>query len=141
MVNKSATFTIGVTGKSIVITLMGSQNADAVQAIRREVESRLAMKRGPRDILVDLSGADVPDKAALMRSLEFLREVPFRRMAAFGGTPALMLLVNTLLKEGGPNDRLKVFRDQKLARMWLEYADNPVRAKLRQQKNRLRPPK
>jgi hypothetical protein len=138
MARSKPSFTVETEGKLIVITVVGRQSAAAVQEIRRQVEVRLAAKHGPKDILVNINRADIPNRKSLMASLVFLREVPFRRIAVFGNKPNLMLVVGSLLKlSGGTNEHFKIFRSENLARDWLKQAHHPIRTKLKQQGARL----
>ena len=123
------------------MAVFGSQTAEAVAAIRKEIEAFLGRKRGPRDLLVDITSSEVPSEEAFRVSLTAVQEVPFRRLAVFGGKPAVLLNTHQMMEEGGSNDRLKVFRSEALARQWLRQAGHPVRAKLKQQTERLLPGK
>lgn len=125
----------------MVVVVFGPQTASAVSAIRKEIESLLSLKHGPRDILVDATRADVPNQQSFEMSLLAVQEVPFRRLAVFGGKPAMLRHVHHLLEKGGNNERLKVFRSEVPAREWLEQASHPMLTKLKQQTERLRPDK
>lgn len=125
----------------MIVVVFGPQTIQAVGGIRKEIESLLDSKHGPCDLLVDVTRAEVPGELASQAALLAVQEVPFRRLAVFGGKPGMLQHVHQLLAEGGGNERLKVFRSEALAREWLEQASHPMRTKLKHQTERLRPDK
>lgn len=125
-------------GPLVLVVVIGVQTPRSLNALHAEVNALLVQRRGPRDVLVDVRDAGIPSRRSVEISLEFLRTAPFRRMAVFGTQPSLMILVNSMLKLSGGNERLKIFRDETLARQWLEEARHPIRTKLKQKTARFR---
>jgi len=125
-------YTVGVDGDLIVIDIFTKQSAANVQAVRRRVEELLTQKHGPKDILVRHQGApNLPDKQAIEATMQSLREVPFRRLAVVTTTPKRMEVTHGLFQALDASDRLKLFRDEGLAREWLKEAGHPIRTKLK----------
>ncbi len=113
-------FTLEKEGSCLRLALHGSLKAQDVQGISQAVWDAVAGDNSV-DLLVDMTDAGVPDKGMLDASLSTLRRGLARRVAVYGpAKPGLMAAANQLLHAGGnDNERIKIFRDEELARKWL----------------------
>lgn len=108
-----------------------------VRGVIEELRGILASKHAPRDILIELTGSGAPNKESAKLALESIKELPFRRMAAFSKAPIRVQAVKEIFKLADSSDRLKLFRDETDARNWLE--DVSPGGKLKRQVKRVLP--
>lgn len=127
MAVQESSYRIEVDCHIVVIHSFGNQDIDDVRAIRAEVESILDRRRAVKDILV-VQGGEVNgfDQEAIQATMEAFREVPFQRLAIVGSQSERLIMTHGMMTASGPSERFKIFRDEALARKWLQEKPGPL---------------
>jgi hypothetical protein len=121
---KNPAYKINSEGKIIYLGIMGVHDIKDVHAMAQDIRSIAVREQQPMDMLIEVSGAGVPKREALVESVKLMNDMQsLRYIAAYsaGGTSkARILAVKGFLKATGSGDRFKFFRDEAGARTWLE---------------------
>lgn len=121
MAVQESSYLIEIDRHIVVLHSLENQDSDGVRAIRAEVESILGRNRIVKDVLViQVGGTNVFDQETIQVTMEAFRDVPFQRLAIVGSYPERLILTHSMMKASGPSERFKIFRDEGLARKWLE---------------------
>lgn len=101
----------------------GDQPAEAVSENNAQVASfvnKLKAEGKPALVLVDLSKVGKQDTASRVAAKEFITEIEFDRLAAFGANMLIKQLVNLVIFASGQGQRVRYFDSKDEALVWLK---------------------
>jgi hypothetical protein len=111
---------VEVSGRLIVLNLVGNQTEEMAKNTRQVMDELLAEFFGPKQILVNLSHMGRPTQSAYREAGQFLRGHSFKCIAIYGAKPAVIPIVNKLIRLSGTATQVKLFPDEASARAWLK---------------------
>ena len=85
--------------------------------LKREIVERSAKR--PYDILVDMTAQRIGSPEARKAAETFFAQLPYRRFAAWGGSPPVNLSVKSLVQAHRDEECVRLFRNELDARAWL----------------------
>lgn len=105
----------------LIVRMASHQAGPELEALKHRIIRFGRQQKGDIDILVDVSDVKTSDEAANQFARSFFKDLPFRRMAVYGGSRAvnvgIRLILNLFISMG--EGEVKLFKSEEQARKWL----------------------
>lgn len=105
-------------GQTIEVTLAPLQEPVDLEYVKQKIIELSADKT--YNILVNLDYIQSAGRTPDSLKNSFFNDLPFRKYAVFGGSPAVGLSTKTLFNKVADPEKVKFFRHEEDARAWLE---------------------
>lgn len=105
----------------LVVCMAAHQTGPELEALKRRISRFAGQQKRDVDVLVDVSAVETSDETANASARSFFKDLPFRRMAVYGGSRAvnvgIRLVLNLFISMG--EGEVKLFKSEEQARKWL----------------------
>jgi hypothetical protein len=138
MTVKNAINTVSKQGRLIVVDIRGAQTGPSIAKLKADItEISRRSASGKLNVLVNLDGVTAADDDSAEEAKKFFVNLPFKRMAIYGGSALVSMSTKILIRFLVNPDQVKIFRTETQAREWLESVGS-VKGKLKVGVNKIK---